>query len=137
MKGRSRIVLVALVLAALVTPMVTRAQQPATAQERGRGGARGGGTGNAQPPTSPVTGNAVNGKTLFYNYSCYACHGFNGETGRAFVGNWSFNLATEANFVSFLRFRANLAPAVLCRPLQWDVRRPCGITPDPYPLWIT
>ncbi len=117
MKGRSRIVLVALVLDALVTPMVARAQQPATgqtpapAQGRGRGGARGGGTGNAQPPTSPVTGSAVNGKTLFYNYSCYACHGFNGETGRAFVGNWSFNLATEANFVSFLRFRANVAPA--------------------------
>jgi len=58
-----------------------------------------------------VTGNAVNGKTLFYNYSCYACHGFNGETSRAFVGNWSFNLATEASFVSFLRFRANVAPA--------------------------
>src|SRR5881296_4567423 len=80
----------------LLTPML----MPAYAQR-----------GNTQAPTSPVTGNAANGKALYYNYSCYACHGFNGETGRAFVGNWSFNLATEANFVSFLRFRANVAPA--------------------------
>jgi mono/diheme cytochrome c family protein len=62
------------------------------------------------PPTSPVTGNAVDGKALFYAYSCYACHGYNGETGRAFVGNWSANLASEENFIRFLRGRANLAP---------------------------
>jgi mono/diheme cytochrome c family protein len=64
----------------------------------------------SQPPTSPVTGNASAGKTLYESYSCYACHGFNGETGRAFVGNWSGNLATEASFIAFLRGRANLAP---------------------------
>ena len=40
--------------------------------------------GNPNPPTSPVTGNVTNGKALFFNYSCYACHGYNGETGRAF-----------------------------------------------------
>ena len=45
-----------------------------------------------------------------FETSCYACHGFNGETGRAFVGNWSFNLANEAAFVRFLRYRANVAP---------------------------
>ena len=67
--------------------------------------------GNPNPPTSPVTGNATNGKALFFNYSCYACHGYNGETGRAFVGNWSNNLATEDNFIKFLRGRANMAPA--------------------------
>src|SRR3989475_13107842 len=66
---------------------------------------------NPNPPTSPVTGNAANGKALYYNYSCYGCHGFNGETGRAFVGNWSSNLANEENFIRFLRARANVAPA--------------------------
>jgi mono/diheme cytochrome c family protein len=62
------------------------------------------------PPTSPVTGNAANGKSLFYAYSCFSCHGYNGETGRAFVGNWSPNLASEENFIRFLRARANAAP---------------------------
>ena len=66
--------------------------------------------GNTQAPTSPVTGSAANGKALYYSYSCYACHGYNGETGRAFVGNWSANLANEENFIRFLRGRANVAP---------------------------
>jgi mono/diheme cytochrome c family protein len=61
--------------------------------------------------TSPVTGNAVAGKKLYYDHACYSCHGFNGETGaRAFVPNWPANLATERSFIAFLRGRANLAP---------------------------
>jgi mono/diheme cytochrome c family protein len=74
-------------------------------------GARGGAAiGNTPPPTSPVMGNAVNGKALFYSYGCYACHGYNGETGaRAFVGRWG-NLSTEQAFLRFLRGRANVAP---------------------------
>ena len=65
---------------------------------------------NNPPPTSPVTGNAVNGKALYYAYGCYACHGYNGETGaRPFVGRWG-NLSTEQTFLSFLRGRANVAP---------------------------
>src|SRR5437879_12800771 len=66
--------------------------------------------GNTQAPTSPVTGSAANGKALYYSYSCYACHGYNGETGRAFVGNWSANLANDENFIRFLRGRANVSP---------------------------
>lgn len=90
---------------ALVIPAI------AIAQGRGGGGRGGAPTGNPNPPTSPVTGNAANGKALYYNYSCYGCHGFNGETGaRAFVGNWTTNLATEENFIKFLRGRANVAP---------------------------
>ena len=77
----------------------------------GRGGA-GGPLPNNPPPTSPVTGNAANGKGLYYSYACYTCHGYNGETGaRAFVGRWG-NLATEQAFISFLRGRANVAPVV-------------------------
>ena len=65
---------------------------------------------NNPPPTSPVSGDAVNGKVLFFSFGCYACHGYNGETGaRPFVGNWG-HLATEQEFLAFLRARANVAP---------------------------
>ena len=61
--------------------------------------------------TSPVTGNAVTGKKLYYDHACYSCHGFNGETGaRPFVPNWPANLATERSFTAFLRGRASVAP---------------------------
>src|SRR5579862_1625949 len=77
-------------------------------QAQGRGGDAA--PKNVPPPTSPVTGNAANGKAVYYQYGCYACHGYNGETGaRAFVGRWG-NLATEQNFLTFLRGRANVAP---------------------------
>jgi mono/diheme cytochrome c family protein len=62
------------------------------------------------PPASPITGNATSGKGLYYAYGCYACHGYNGETGaRPFVGRWG-HLATEQEFITFLRGRANVAP---------------------------
>ena len=65
---------------------------------------------NNPPPTSPVTGDAANGKNLFFVYSCYACHGYGGETGqRAFVGTWG-HLSTEQEFIAFLRARGNVAP---------------------------
>ena len=74
---------------------------------QGRGPA---GIGHNPPPTSRVTGNVSAGKALYYAYGCYACHGYNGETGaRAFVGNWG-NLQTEGRFITFLRGRANVAP---------------------------
>src|SRR6202046_4273465 len=96
----------------LVFGMLTALLLPAgvlNAQGGGRGVA---GIGHNPPPTSPVTGNAATGKALYYAYGCYACHGYNGETGaRAFVGNWG-NLGTEERFISFLRGRANVAPIV-------------------------
>jgi mono/diheme cytochrome c family protein len=79
---------------------------------KAQGGGRGSGAtvGNNPPPASPVTGNAANGKGLYFSYGCYACHGYNGETGaRSFVGRWG-NLATEETFLRFLRGRANVAP---------------------------
>jgi len=82
----------------------------ASAGAQAPSGGRGAPPARSQPPTSPVTGDAANGKKLYEAYSCYGCHGYNGETGRAFVGNWSGNLATEAAFLTFLRGRANVAP---------------------------
>ncbi|HXP88461.1 MAG TPA: cytochrome c [Bryobacteraceae bacterium] len=93
---------VVVALVALALPVTTLNAQG------GRGG--GGGVGNNPAPTSPVTGNAANGKPLYFSYGCYACHGYNGETGaRPFVGRWG-NLATEDGFIRFLRGRANVAP---------------------------
>jgi mono/diheme cytochrome c family protein len=95
---------VALALVTLTLPVVTL-----NAQNSGRSA---GGSRNNPAPTSPVTGNAATGKALFYTYGCYACHGYNGETGaRPFVGRWG-NLATEQGFIAFLRGRANVAPLV-------------------------
>jgi mono/diheme cytochrome c family protein len=78
-----------------------------TAQERRGGGAP---AKIVPAPTSEVSGNATAGKGLYYKYGCYACHGYNGETGaRPFVGRWG-HLATEQDFLTFLRGRANVAP---------------------------
>jgi len=81
----------------------------AVAQE-GRGGRGPTTLPNKPAPTTPVTGDAANGKALFFEYSCYACHGYGGETGaRVFVGNWG-HLGSEEEFITFLRGRANVAP---------------------------
>jgi mono/diheme cytochrome c family protein len=37
------------------------------------------GTATAQKPAT--TGNAVRGKQLYLDFSCYACHGYNAQTG--------------------------------------------------------
>ena len=93
----------------LAFSLVLLAISAGTLIAQGRGGRAAVPTNNP-PPTSPVTGDAAVGKTLFFQYSCYACHGYNGETGaRPFVGNWG-NLATEQGFILFLRGRANVAP---------------------------
>ena len=114
MKRNVSIALVAMVVGAFVFEIVAYAQAPAGAGQ-GRGAGRG--TAGSTPaarvkaPTSPVTGNATNGKTLYFEYACYSCHGYNGETGaRPFVPNWPANLATEGSFMAFLRGRANVAP---------------------------
>jgi mono/diheme cytochrome c family protein len=83
----------------------------AAAGAGGRGRATAAATPTTTTLTSPVTGNAVSGKKLYYAHGCYSCHGYNGETGaRAFVPNWPANLATERSFIAFLRGRANVAP---------------------------
>ena len=80
------------------------------AMVHGQSGRAGAPPKNVPAPTSPVSGNAAAGKGLYYSYGCYACHGYNGETGaRPFVGRWG-NLATEQQFLTFLRGRADAAP---------------------------
>jgi mono/diheme cytochrome c family protein len=62
---------------------------------------------SAQAPA----GDPARGKAVYESYTCYACHGFTGETGaRVLAESRSANLATEAAFLTFLRARANVAP---------------------------
>lgn len=96
-----------------VAAMALLAAASVGAQGQGAGRAGGAAARPAVAPTSPVTGNAANGRKLYYDYSCYACHGFNGETGaRPFVPNWTPMLATEGSFITFLRGRADQAPEI-------------------------
>ena len=54
---------------------------------------------------------AAKGKQLYYNNTCYGCHGFNGQTGaRNLVGTNSPILSSPEAFITFLRGRANFAP---------------------------
>ena len=47
----------------------------AAVDAQGQGGA-------GQPAQKPATtGDATRGKQLYLDYSCYACHGYNGQTG--------------------------------------------------------
>jgi cytochrome c553 len=49
---------------------------------------------------------------VYESFTCYGCHGFTGETGvRVLAESRSANLATETAFITFLRARANVAPA--------------------------
>lgn len=64
---------------------------------------------SSQP--GPVTGNAARGKQLYYEHTCYGCHGYNGQTGvRQLVG--SPLLANEETFITYLRLRADQAPVL-------------------------
>jgi mono/diheme cytochrome c family protein len=113
-RSRAQVSFIVFAAAALAMQVAASAQAPGGAEGQGRGGGRGAAAAapaNVKAPTSPVTGNAVTGKKLYFDYACYSCHGFNGETGaRAFVPNWPANLATEASFIAFLRGRANASP---------------------------
>jgi len=96
---------------ALSATTLNAQQGPAAAGRGGRGGPAPY-YGSKEAPTSPVSGNAVNGKKLYYQYACYSCHGYTGETGaRPFVNHWTANLANEASFMAFLRGRADAHPA--------------------------
>ncbi len=62
----------------------------------------------AQPPGDPVRG-----KQLYYNNTCYGCHGFQGQTGaRNLVGTNSPIIADPKTFLAFLRDRGSYAPMI-------------------------
>jgi len=50
------------------------------------------------------------GKTLYEDYGCYACHGYNGTGRMPLSGATSGILADEALFIRYLRLRAEQNP---------------------------
>ena len=61
-------------------------------------------------------GNAASGKALFMAHQCWACHGYNGETGTRLMredGTFIPRLQALNGFISFLRApRPNEAPPI-------------------------
>jgi mono/diheme cytochrome c family protein len=81
----------------LVAP-IAGAQAPGGTPTRGRV--------DAEQATAAVVGNAANGKALFAAHQCWACHGYNGETGTRLLqenGTFVRRLQTVEGFVSFIR----------------------------------
>jgi mono/diheme cytochrome c family protein len=69
-------------------------------------------TAAAQPPSAAsgpaplAAGDATRGKTLFIAHQCFACHGYNGETGTPLLrddGTFATRLLTVRGFIAFIR----------------------------------
>jgi len=61
----------------------------------------------AQTPTAAVVpANASNGKAVYLAHQCWACHGYNGETGTRLLqedGTFTPRLLTASGFTAFIR----------------------------------
>jgi mono/diheme cytochrome c family protein len=71
----------------------------------------------AQTPSSAMpSGDATRGKAVYLAHQCWACHGYNGETGTRLLqedGTFVVRLLTVRGFVSFIRApRPNDPPPV-------------------------
>lgn len=94
MKGISRITLLLILLGSigLIFPI-----SPIEAQTPG---------GTRAPAVNVAPGDPAKGKALFTAHQCWACHGYNGETGTRLLqenGTFIARLEVVNNFISFLR----------------------------------
>jgi cytochrome c553 len=83
------------------------AQAPAGGQSPAAGATRGG---------ILAPGNASNGKAVYLANQCWACHGYNGETGTRLLredGTFVARLLTAGGFINFIRApRPDQAPPI-------------------------
>ena len=93
-------------LTVLVSPLVS-AQSPAGGQSAAPGTPRGG-------TLAPAS--ASNGKAVYLANQCWACHGYNGETGTRLLqedGTFVARLLTVRGFINFIRApRPDQAPPI-------------------------
>jgi mono/diheme cytochrome c family protein len=79
-------------------------------------GAQAPAAGNRVAANAQVAGNPDSGKTLFMAHQCFACHGYNGETGTRLLqedGTFSPRLQTFDRFIAFIRApRPGQAPPI-------------------------
>ena len=59
---------------------------------------------------SQASGDPDRGKQLYYDHSCYACHGYNGIGRRSLANNVSGLMINEEIFIIYLRARADQNP---------------------------
>ena len=83
------------------------------------------------PAVNLAPGDPANGRALYMAHQCWACHGYNGETGTRLLqdnGTFVARLGTVSTFVDFLRApRPNEAP-----PAQSSTSMPSyGVSPLP------
>jgi cytochrome c len=64
----------------------------------------------AQDPYAAPSGDAERGKQLYYDYACYACHGFQGIGRRNLANDVSGIMVNEQVFLAYLRARADQNP---------------------------
>jgi mono/diheme cytochrome c family protein len=57
-----------------------------------------------------TSGNADNGKELYYDHACYSCHGYGGIGRHNIANNASGILVNEQVFITYLRARADMNP---------------------------
>ena len=55
-------------------------------------------------------GDVEKGEQLFYDFACYACHGYNATMRVPLVGNASGIMGSESVFLTYLRLRADQNP---------------------------
>jgi mono/diheme cytochrome c family protein len=56
---------------------------------------------SAQQPTQPIVGDAVRGEPLFADtFNCYACHGFDGQSGERRLVPLNY---TQEGFITFVQ----------------------------------
>lgn len=68
------------------------------------------GTAVAQVAFGPITGDAERGTQLYYDYGCYACHGYNGIGRKNLANDVSGIMLNETLFLTYLRGRADMNP---------------------------
>lgn len=68
------------------------------------------GTVGAQAAFGPATGDVEKGKQLYYDYGCYACHGYSGIGRKNLANDVSGVMFDETVFLTYLRARADQNP---------------------------
>tara|TARA_B100000579_G_C22464045_1_gene680283 strand:- start:148 stop:558 length:411 start_codon:yes stop_codon:yes gene_type:complete len=61
-------------------------------------------------PNIYAAGNSVQGKKIYYDHSCYACHGYDGTGKHDIANNISGLMFSEEVFILYLRGRADQNP---------------------------
>ncbi len=62
----------------------------------------------AQQRPGSISGNAEQGKELYYDHGCYSCHGYNGIGRQNLANDMSAIMTSEEVFLIYLRARADI-----------------------------